>query len=198
MIRVTLLNRSKPRTVLLVHGLFTSSGFWLPYLASLKEYRLIILDIDYAQIGQPGKIDDYVQQVSAMIAEQADGHVEAVISHSLGSLIASLLAPACRTRSIEICPVRCATRRNLAQFVDTIAAKVPAALGREGVLQMLHDADQAIASHALRVQAPPSTTIYLPDADPFFSYHPGTAFQQFSGDHFEIAAAMAELGPRIS
>lgn len=195
MIRVTLLNRSKPRTVLLVHGLFTSSGFWLPYLASLKEYRLIILDIDYSQIGQ---IDDYVQQVSAIIAEQADGHVAAVISHSLGSLIASLLPPACRTRSIEICPVRCATRRNLAQFVDTIAAKVPATLGREGVLHMLHEADQAIASHALRVQAPPSTTIYLPDADAFFSYHPGTAFEQFSGDHFEIAAAMAELGPRIS
>lgn len=198
MIRVTLLNRSRPRTVLLVHGLFTSSGYWLPYLASLKAYRLLILDIDYRQIGQSGQIDAYVQQVQEIIAQQAEGQVAAVISHSLGSLIASRLAPSCRQLSIEICPVRCATRRNLAQFIETIGGRIKAANAREQVVQQLQDADQAIARHAREVPAPASTIIYLPDADPFFSYHPDTDYVQFSGDHFEIAAAMDGIGTRIS
>ena len=195
MIGVTLLNRSRPRTVLLVHGLFTSSGYWLPYLASLKAYRLLILDIDYRQISQ---IDDYVQQVQDIITTRADGQVAAVISHSLGSLIASRLAPAYRQISIEICPVRCATRRNLEVFIETIGARVKAGTGRDEVVQQLEDADQAIARHAREVPAPASTIIYLPDADPFFSYHPDTDYVQFSGDHFEIAAAMDGIGTRIS
>lgn len=37
MIGFTILNRSKPRTLLLMHGLFTSSGYCLSYLQSLRQ-----------------------------------------------------------------------------------------------------------------------------------------------------------------
>jgi hypothetical protein len=68
MICSTVVNKFKPRTLLLVHGLFTSAGYWLPYLQSLKEYRLLVPDIDYRGIRD---VDAYLERIGELIGEQA-------------------------------------------------------------------------------------------------------------------------------
>ena len=47
MIRKFVYNNSKKETVILIHGLFTNSGFWLKYLFFLRNYRLVVYNIDY-------------------------------------------------------------------------------------------------------------------------------------------------------
>ena len=40
-------NKSKNKSVLFIHGLFSSSGFWLEHLRQFRDFRIILCDIDY-------------------------------------------------------------------------------------------------------------------------------------------------------
>lgn len=198
MIGLTILNRSRQKTVLLIHGLFTSSGYWLPYLTSLKECRLLILDIDYRAIGDIGP---YLQRLEDIIAAEAGGKVDAVIAHSLGALLASRLPAPLRQASYELCPVYGATRLDPEHFVADIGQRLKAAMTDAQIRAQLAEADAALVRHSPLNPAAPATsrgTIYLPDADPYFSYDPGAASRAFSGDHFDVTAAMEAIGRELS
>ncbi len=195
MIRSTVLNKSKPRTLLLVHGLFTSAGYWLPYLKSLKDYRMLIPDIDYRGIRD---VDAYLEGIDEIIGEQAGGKVDAVIAHSLGCLLASLLPHQARGASFEVCPVYCAARREQDEFVGEIGRKARSTLSQDGIRALLAEVDDAIDAHRLRAQARKTSTIYLPDADRYFSYQTSHDARWFSGDHFEIAEAVADIGSKLA
>jgi pimeloyl-ACP methyl ester carboxylesterase len=191
MIKFTILNKSKLKTLLLVHGLFTSAGYWLPYLQTLKNYRLIILDIDYRTLRD---IDQYVSRITGIIEEVAGGGVEAVISHSLGTLIASRLSSDLRQASFEICPVYSATRRNPDDFVGEIEHKIKFSMSIQEIRDFLADVDCVLASHSTPAQATKGRLIYLPDMDRYFSYDTSQKFMEFRGDHFNIADAVTDIG----
>jgi pimeloyl-ACP methyl ester carboxylesterase len=195
MIRWTVFNKSKPKTLLLVHGLFTSAGYWLPYLKSLKDYRLLIPDIDYRGIRD---VDAYLGRIDEIISEQAGGKVEAVIAHSLGCLLASLLPQEARGASFEVCPVYCAARREQDEFVSEIERKMRSTLSQDGIRALLAEVDDAIDAHRLRAQARKTRAIYLPDADRYFSYQKSHDARWFSGDHFEITEAVADIGSKLT
>jgi pimeloyl-ACP methyl ester carboxylesterase len=195
MIRSTVVNKSKPRTLLLVHGLFASAGYWLPYLQSLKEYRLLIPDIDYRGIRD---IDAYVDRIGGLIAEQAGGRVDGVIAHSLGCLLANQLPDEARGASFEVCPVYCAVRREQDEFVGEIERKTASTMSQEDIRALLAEVDGAIATFRPRAQAGKQCAIYLPDADRYFSYRVCLDARWFSGDHFEIAKAVADIGSELA
>ena len=190
MIDLTILNKSKPKTLLLVHGLFTSSGYWLTYLQSLKDYRLIILDVDYRLMRD---IDLYVSRIAGIVDADAGGWVDAVISHSLGTLIASRLPEGIRQASFEICPVYCGKRRNTDAFVGEIEHKIKFSMSVNEIKSLLADVDCVLASNRTPAQAPKGRLIYLPDMDSFFSYETGPNFTKFRGDHFNIADAVTDI-----
>jgi pimeloyl-ACP methyl ester carboxylesterase len=194
MVAHTVFNRSKPRTLLLLHGLFANSGYWLPYLSSLKDFRLLILDLDYAAIGA---LPPYVAQVAALAAAQPGGRVEAVISHSLGCLVASHLPPALLGASFEVCPVYCATRLQPQRFAAEMAGRLKSSLSGAAIAAQLEQADQAIAAHALPLPGPLHSAIYVPEHDPYFDYHAGPDCRRFNGDHFDIAQAVAQIGASL-
>lgn len=190
MIRFTILNKSKPKSLLLVHGLFTSSGYWLPYLKYLKEYRLIILDINYRRVRD---IDYYVSHISGIIEAEAAGAVYAVIAHSLGTLIANLLPEFRRQSSYEICPVYCATKRNTNKFIDEIERKINYAMSGSKIRDLLADVDAALTVHDALPKPMARQLLYLPSADPYFAYHVGHEFMKFQGDHFNITEAFLDI-----
>ncbi len=195
MIRATVVNKSKPRTLLLVHGLFASAGYWLPYLQILRGYRLLVADIDYRGIRD---IDPYLQAMSGIIAAQAGGRVDGVISHSLGCLLAGHLPEDVRGASFEVCPVYCAERLGQDDFVGEIARKTGPALSLDAIRSQLAEVDGALAAHGPRAQAQGPRAVYLPDADRYFSYRAGPGARRFSGDHFEIAEAVADIDSRLA
>jgi pimeloyl-ACP methyl ester carboxylesterase len=190
MINFIILNKSKPKTLLLIHGLFTSSGYWLPYLQILKGYRLVILDIGYQPLCD---VDYYVGLVGGIIEAEAGGVVDAVISHSLGTMIASRLPEDIRLSSFEICPVYFAARRNTGDFVSEIAGKIKFPMSGDEIRNLLADVDGVLSRYSTAAQTPIRNSVYLPDADLYFSYDVRSEFKVFEGDHFNIAKAMIDI-----
>lgn len=193
MITHQVMHRTRPRSLLLIHGLYTSAGYWLPYLAQLREFRLILLNIDYAGIAA---LPDYVAATEAIIASSAAGRVDAVLAHSLGCLIAHQLPHAQRRSNYEICPVYCARPLQTAQFVAELGQRIGAPPAAASVHARLAGISRALA---VAPAAPDASTIqYLPDADPYFTYDGAAHARHYAGDHFDISAALtsilAELG----
>lgn len=198
MIGFTILNRSRKKTVLLIHGVFTNSGYWLPYLSSLKDCRMLILDIDYRAISDIGV---YLRRLEEIIVGEAGGRVDAVIAHSLGALLASRLPTRLRQVSYELCPVYCAKRLDPNGFVDHIEKRLKSAMTCVQIRAVLDEVDVALVRHSpLNLDVPKMSrgTICLPDADPYFSYEPGAASRIFSGDHFGVMAIMEEISRELS
>lgn len=191
MIKYTTLNKSKPKILLLIHGLFASSGYWLPYLNIFREYKLIILDIDYRKVSD---IDQYVSRVFAIIEAHAGGAVDAIISHSLGTLIASRLTKDVRHFSFEICPVYCATRCNADNFVNEIERKIKFSMSISEIWWLLSCVDRALAGHEISMHDSSCQKVYLPDKDSYFLYDVRSEFKEFRGDHFNIAEAVMDIG----
>ena len=192
MIDAKCLNRSKSKALLLIHGLFANAGFWLPYLKSLKEFKLIILDIDYSGIDD---INLYLDRLKMFLKEETGGELHAVISHSFGSLLASQLPS---YDSYEVCPVHCATRKNVNEFACDIENKIKFSMNKKDIMSFLSQVDGIIADVKLRRLNTLRSWSYIPDLDPYFSYQASGSFEVFSGDHFNIMTAMADIGRRLS
>lgn len=191
MIKVTILNKSKPKTLLLIHGLFSSSGYWLPYLQTLKYFRLIVLDIDYRVSSD---VDLFVSEVNYIIDTIAGGFVYAVISHSLGTLVANRLHESTRHFSFEICPVYYATRIKRDDFVGEIERRIKFSMTKIEILDLLTKVDYLIVKSGVPMETTINPITYIPDEDHYFSYNVDTEFIEFRGDHFNIAEAIADIG----
>ncbi len=185
-----MLNRSKQKTILLVHGLFASSGYWLQYLPVLKNFRLIILEIDFTHIRN---FKQYVQSSIEIINSASGGTVDAVISHSLGTLLAIQLPEGSYHTSFEICPVYCAKRNNVDNFVEEIKYKLNNSKQDKEIIQLLNEVDFAISQHPQNFKSLLNRSIYIPDEDQYFSYLPASTSKEFKGDHFEISYALEDI-----
>lgn len=190
MISAQIINKSKTRNVLLVHGLFTSSGYWLSYLEMLREYRLIILQIDYDSISD---FSCYIHRAMEIIQTEAQGRVDAVIAHSLGTFIACHLPTEVYRYSFQICPVYTARRLNPDNFIAEIQSRSKALYSEGAIRKLLGDVDAAIALHGKLVITQKNTLIYLPDEDSYFSYQKNSSNRVFKGDHFNIACALKDI-----
>lgn len=176
--------------MLLVHGLFTSSGYWLSYLDMLRDYRLIILQINYDAISD---VASYIRRAIEIVQTEAQGWVDAVIAHSLGTLIACQLPPDVYRYSFQICPVYTARRLDPDNFIAEILSRSKALYSESAIRKLLGDVDAVIALHSKHVVAQKNTLIYLPDEDPYFSYQKNSADRVFKGDHFNIACALKDI-----
>ena len=41
------LNKSKNKTIVFIHGFYANAGYWLPYLPFFKDYKIILFNLDY-------------------------------------------------------------------------------------------------------------------------------------------------------
>jgi hypothetical protein len=194
MINYSVINKSKPKTLLFIHGLFSTSGYWLPYLKYFRDHRLLILNIDYSNMG----FDAYVGAVNDIVATEAGGKLGAVISHSLGTLLSGRLPKDVCEASFEICPVYCAQRRNTDDFITEIERKMKGPMLRDEIWRLLGGVDSALANFDYAEQSAPGQVIYLPTEDPYFSYHIQTEAKVFHGDHFDILEAVIDIAKVLS
>lgn len=188
MIGYTVLNKSKDRSLLLIHGLFASAGYWLPYLPRLRDHRLIIVNVDYSCVED---VNRYVTRVVQIIEIESGGVVDAVISHSLGTFLASQLPYSIRRKSFEICPVHSAKRKNTINFIGEIKRKVGSSITDSQVQEQLDMVDRAMACNKTNLDSSSSASMYIPDSDPYFVYSNKEPFFVFKGGHFDIENAFS-------
>ena len=109
-------NRSKPKSMLLLHGLFSGSGFWLDNLKKLKDYKIILCDIDYKFFFRED--EHCIRQLEDYVANKKN---LTIVSHSFGSSLNAWLNKS--FLRINICPILANSRTNNNLFISEIKKK---------------------------------------------------------------------------
>lgn len=184
-----ILNKKGSTRVLLIHGLYATSGYWLNYLKWFKNSQILIVDIDY-QI--PFDFKSYVIELESLVDKVFDGKLDFVFSHSLGTIIANLIPENKFNHSFEICPVHSSSRKNNSNFVDTLLQKSIKNNDLESIIFKLSYIDQKLIDIKKNLKFSGKRTVLFPDSDDYFSYENIVKFNLiiFSGDHFDIENAL--------
>lgn len=181
-VRLRTLHKGRPKSIMLIHGLFANEGFWLPYLDKLREFRLILVGINF----DSSEVHSVTNTLDNICREEA---VDVIVGHSLGCAIARLL----KYPSVifAICDVTQATRKSLYCFEHLIIkdfslSESEVNLAMSNVTKIY---DACINKFDLRVIS------YIPTHDNLFEYQ---TEPNFIGDHFDIENAIRHLAQRIA
>ena len=182
-------NKNKKDTIILIHGLYTSSGFWLSYFKLFKNYRIIAFDIDYEKLLR----SEYKRELLKASFE-VDGYIVGVISHSFGTVISDLVFDYKNVKIYNICPISFSKRLNSNNFVFDIIDKT--ALSEELILNNMKLASSFISNTNNTLAC--NGDIYVPSDDHYFSYDiPKKNKIEFKGDHFNIHNALKLIIDKI-
>lgn len=195
MFNCQVLQKENTQTVLLLHGLFTTAGFWLPVLRCFPRHRIVLLDIDYHQFlcaaDRLAQLGEFLH--SSFLSPNDTLHV---VGHSFGSFLsASLVLPV--ARRYHLCPVFLVEHVELQSFQVEVGNRLGAAAPVSHLFFSQMD-------HALRLAqtvdcksiAARGDCLMIPDADTFFTYRsvPNDAvWFRYSGGHFDVAEALESL-----
>lgn len=177
-------NNSKSSTIILIHGLYANIGFWLNYLSYFKNYRLVIYNIEYNSLLNP--FDEISELAPRLVTHDSDFNADAIISHSLGTIIADLLYGRMKIPLYNICPVAFGKRLDLSGYVDFVSKKL--VLPSSQILQTLRKVDNFYFSYKNCLSNKGINLI--PKDDLYFTYNFKTEnVMMFNGDHFNIKGA---------
>jgi hypothetical protein len=185
------LNRKGKIKVILIHGLFATSGYWLNYLTYFRNCQIIILELDYYQ---PLDFDIYIQNIESLVEEKFNGEVDFIFSHSLGSVLANGISDAKFKISFEICPVYSSQRIANEDFIGNIMERTGKKLDFNSINKKLLEVDSVLFETTKRILPSEKRFIFFPTNDAYFKYHPLTQYEIriFEGDHFSIENALSE------
>ena len=180
-------NKSNENSILLIHGLYANAGFWLRFLPQLKQYRIIILDVDYSSFlknnGKKIIIEKYIED---LIQENA---FTAIVSHSLGTIVSQNIITSKSTIKIEICPVFYSIRKNNELFINHLNSLTQYSKNdiRKELINIDKYIDGSIDSTFQNVVR------YVPTNDNYFEYVLNNNEKVlFEGDHFNIYYAIQD------
>lgn len=194
LVGVTRLRRRQPVQVVLVHGLFSNSAFWLSQLGRLDGFQVAMLDIDYVRVLEEGvPLDEVARQAQDLIGP-APAHL---VCHSFGGWLGARIALPFLSRAF-ICPTFAADAVDADAFGAEIAARLGVEHGQVRPLVARAAAYKALVDPPPRVT--PQDELYLPVDDPFFSFAApsGASVTSYRGGHFDVSAPMAAIEGRLA
>ncbi|EER58523.1 PGAP1 family protein, partial [Acidovorax delafieldii 2AN] len=191
------------RGVVLVHGFLCNRGFWLPWMAALRErgHAHVAVTLEPAF----GSIDDYAATLDAAVQRvtQATGMAPVVVGHSMGGLVArawlrTLPAQAAATRVHRVITLGTPHGGTWAgRFSRAVNGRQMSLAGEwVGALQRAEPAERAALftcwySNCDNIVFPASTAA-LPGADNRFVE--GLAHMQMAFDPRVMQACLEEMG----
>ena len=188
MIKKYTFNKRKNNAIVLLHGLYTNSGFWLSYLNLFKDFRIITYDINYDLLLKTQTAKSYLQEFLNECRE--DENIVATISHSFGTVVSDLAFENKQHAVFKICPVAFSKRLDTQSFILDIENKT--ALSKENIYEYMNLVSDFTSK--FKEQLNYNGSIYIPDQDRFFSYEvPENKKNEFKGDHFNIGLALSDI-----
>ncbi|NQV77757.1 MAG: hypothetical protein HQ490_05310 [Lutibacter sp.] len=180
------LNKSRDKTLVFIHGFYANAGFWLPYLPYFKEYKIVLLNINYSVLLNSNKqIAVITENISAL---RFDDGVVAVISHSLGTIFSNFINDHSKYVFFDICPVAYSNRSDTNGFVNDILLRVGET--KKNIRNNLLLVDLLI--YKSREFILDNRLLFIPDSDQYFTYQKTSNSEFiFKGDHFEITNAIS-------
>ncbi len=181
MISFSYVGRRGPK-ILLLHGLYSSSGVWIPALKFFKDYQLTLVTIDYHKAFLANCLPDLVREALLNLTDC----YEFSIGHSFGSLFLSNLGLSSK-KNIFIAPPFVASEFFFDRYIKFISSTTE--LKQSDIDYVVKEAINMNESTILKLRA--SDVILLPSSDEFFTYdssiHP---VNYFAGTHSSIELAI--------
>ena len=188
MFKSHILQNHNARNVLMLHGLFSSAGFWLPVLHCFPRYRIILLTIDYERFfNSPNgfvELDEYVQGLTVKF-----GGCDVILGHSLGSVLSARLNSPVERR-YHLCPIFAVDNYDLnglhLDIVDRIGKFSPPI---SNVISLLRRGLQVAKSVNIQFVLSRNDCFLVPDSDAYFCYmNPlsGANYLSYRGGHFDL------------
>jgi len=190
MVNKFVFNRKKKNTIVLIHGLYTTSGFWLSYLKIFKNFRIIAFDINYDKLLR----NDYSINI-LKDTFYVDGHIVGIISHSFGTVISDLVFDQNYEIIYKICPVAFSKKLESSNFVLDIVNKTILSV------DSINNNIKHVRTYLLKVKNSLNYCgqLYIPNMDCYFSYEiPQKKKIQFTGDHFNIGLGLENIIDKLS
>lgn len=186
MVSKFIFNRRKKDTIILLHGLYTNSGFWLSFLKLFTNFKIIAFNIEYEKI----LYDETLTKSLLKNAFKVEDNVVGIISHSFGTVISDLVFENDFEIVHKICPVAFSKRMSSSNFIYDVISKTQYTENSITDLMMLVNAFIAKERSLLNLNG----QIYVPSRDDYFSYDvPEKKKIEFSGDHFNINIALENI-----
>lgn len=192
-LRSTTIGRRKARRVVLIHGLFSSNGYWVPYLRYFEDCQVTLFNIDYAGFVESGAP---FSALCADIDKLIVGPSAHLIGHSFGACIGAGLRGDFLSRSF-VCPTFAALAFDDQRFCGEIATLDITEVAR---IRPVVDAALQHKSHCaeyLRYRL--DDELYVPRDDPFFEYLENAGnvpVHAFNGGHFDVCEAIAMIAKK--
>jgi hypothetical protein len=180
------LNKSRNKTVVFIHGFYANAGFWLPYLPYFKDYKIVFLNINYLKLlNSKEQIALIIENINAL---NFNDNVVAVIGHSLGTIISNFITKHQNVIYFDICPVAYSNRTDTNGFVNDILIRVDET--EYNIRNNLKLVDLLI--NKSREYMLNDRILFIPDSDQYFIYQQTINREfLFKGDHFEITNAIS-------
>jgi hypothetical protein len=181
-------NKRKKNAIILLHGLYTTSGFWLSYFNLFKDFRIITYDINYDLLLKTQSAKSYLNEHLNDYRE--DDNIVATISHSFGTIISDLAFENKQHTIFKICPVAFSKRLDNQSFILDIENKT--SLSKDYINEYMNLVSDFTSKYKQILNF--DGNIYIPDHDGFFSYEvPESKKTEFEGDHFNIGFALSNI-----
>ena len=190
MVNKFIFNKNKKDTIILIHGLYTNSGFWLSYFKLFKNFRIIAFNIDYDKLLK----NDYSIKL-LQDSFNVDGQIVSIISHSFGTVISDLVFDKNYDLIYKICPIAFSKRIESSNFVLDIVDKT--ILSEDSI----NNNAKLVRAYLLKVNNALSYSgqLYIPNKDCYFTYEiPPRKKIDFIGDHFNISFALENIISNLS
>jgi Alpha/beta hydrolase family len=182
-----ILGRGKGTPVVLIHGLFCNSAFWIPYLHYFKDCQVTLVNVDYAGLFNSG---NSVAELADYVDRMIEGKSAHLIGHSFGACLGLSLRSEFSSRSF-ICPTFSSIEFRFALFCSEIANLTGVDINEVMLLANRALAYKSACRQGVGYRA--CDRLYLSRDDPYFRYVEsidGVPAYDYNGGHFNVAEAV--------
>ena len=194
LVKKYIFNKSKKKTIIFIHGLFGNSGFWLPFLPNFKNFKIIILDIDYLKLFENDlKKINFVTYLDSILKK---GEEYVTVSHSFGSIISQFFPFNKIATSYEICPIRSSVNNNKKKFMEEITFLTT--YSEKEIYNILEKANVFLSNDFCKENKFLNKKKYIPKIDLFFKDSFINNVEYFEGDHFNILNSISMINKDLT
>jgi hypothetical protein len=193
-INVFSFNKTRKKTLILIHGLFGNAGFWLAFLKSFDDFKLLIFDINYPKLLLENLEEINVSDfISLLLKDEKDIFI---ISHSMGTVLAKYFPSEKLKFSFEICPIYNSVKKNKKQFINEINSL--SNYRNDEIKNILKNASFFLTINYLLKKEDIKIKKYVPINDVYFDNSLIKEVDYFEGDHFNIINSIKMICEHIN
>tara|TARA_B110000003_G_scaffold87373_1_gene89507 strand:+ start:815 stop:1474 length:660 start_codon:yes stop_codon:yes gene_type:complete len=194
LLKTYIFNKSKKKTVIFIHGLFGNSGFWLPFLPIFKNFKIILLNIDYSKLFENDlKKNNFVTYLDSILKKDEE---YVTVAHSFGTIISQFFSFRKIKTSYEICPIKSSVKNNKNKFIKEINSLTN--YTEKEIHSTLEKASVFLSNDFCEENKFLNKKKYIPKVDSFFENSLINNVEYFEGDHFNITNSLSMINKDLS